>query len=101
MITPEIEPTEMFVFTDPNLCTGCGLCGEHAPNVFKLSDQIGCSVVHLAGVETWYGDLSGRNVSGDDLEQVKYAAAECPGEIIWLDSELANPDLIKYGPREL
>lgn len=59
----------MPITVDADLCTGCGLCEETCPNIFKVSDE-GTAIP------------SNPNPEGDDLECAKRAAEECPVEAI-------------------
>jgi len=60
----------MPVQVDVDLCTGCGLCEETCPAVFKLDEDEGvCRAVNA-------------NPEGEDLECAKQAAEECPVEAI-------------------
>jgi ferredoxin len=60
----------MPVLVDADLCTGCGLCEETCPTIFKLDEDAGVCAVLIASPE------------GDDLECAKQAAEECPVEAI-------------------
>jgi len=60
----------MPVQIDADLCTGCGLCEETCPTVFKLDEGEGvCRVINP-------------NPEGEDLECAKQGAEECPVEAI-------------------
>ena len=52
---------------DADLCTGCELCIDIAPNTFELDDEGVCTVV---------------NPEGDDAETVQEAIDSCPVEAI-------------------
>jgi len=62
----------MKIKIDADLCTGCGLCSDSIPEVFKLSDD------DIAEV-----------ISGDIPQQhedaVKEAAEDCPAESIIIE----------------
>ncbi len=54
---------------DPDLCTGCGLCPDIAPDVFELNDD-DIAVVTVA------------TVPADSEDDCKEAADSCPVEAI-------------------
>jgi ferredoxin len=60
----------MPVQIDVDLCTGCGLCEETCPTIFKLDDDEGVAKAVNA------------NPEGEDLECAKRASEECPVEAI-------------------
>jgi ferredoxin len=60
----------MPVQIDVDLCTGCGLCEETCPDVFKLDEGEGVAKC-LNPAPT-----------GEDLECAKRASEECPVEAI-------------------
>lgn len=58
----------MKVKIDPDLCTGCALCSDSVPEVFKMGDDI--------------AEVITPNVSADQEDAVKEAAEDCPAEAI-------------------
>ncbi len=60
----------MPVQVDGDLCTGCGLCEETCPSVFKLDEDEGVA------------RPVNPNPEGEDLDCAKRAAEECPVEAI-------------------
>jgi len=52
---------------DPDLCTGCGLCVDIAPNTFELNDEGISEVI---------------DPEGDDEETIQEAIDSCPAEAI-------------------
>jgi ferredoxin len=62
------EGVVMKVRIDPDLCTGCGLCTDSVPEVFKMGDDI--AEVIQADVPANLGSA------------VKEAADDCPAEAI-------------------
>ncbi len=61
----------MKVRIDEELCTGCGLCEETAPEVFELVDDIAV--------------VKGTELKEALIEQVKEAADDCPAEAIIIE----------------
>ena len=64
----------MKVVIDEDACTGCGLCEETCPEVFKLNDdQIATAIVD--------------EIPADALESAEEAAENCPVEAIKLEED--------------
>lgn len=61
----------MKVRIDEELCTGCGLCEETAPEVFELVDDKAI--------------VKGTEIKEALIEQVKEAADDCPAEAIIIE----------------
>lgn len=61
----------MKVRIDEELCTGCGLCEETAPEVFELVDDKAI--------------VKGTEIKDALIEQVKEAADDCPAEAIIIE----------------
>ncbi|MEN6320276.1 MAG: ferredoxin [Syntrophaceae bacterium] len=61
----------MKVRIDEELCTGCGLCEETAPEVFELVDDKAV--------------VKGTEIKEDLIEKVKEAADDCPAEAIIIE----------------
>jgi ferredoxin len=77
----------MQVWIDQDLCTGDGLCEQICPEVFRL-DGDGLSYVYDdAGSRTGGVHDPGRfvTVAADLADDVLDAAAECPGECIFIE----------------
>jgi ferredoxin len=53
---------------DPNLCTGCELCPDIAPEVFRMQDDVAVAYVDV--------------VPADAEDSAKEAAESCPVEAI-------------------
>jgi ferredoxin len=91
-----VEPGELRVWVDQDLCTGDGLCVQYAPEVFEFD------VDGLAYVKDGDGALQLSPGSRVDVPQrlrldVIDAAKECPGDCIHVlrasDAvEIAGPD---------
>ena len=60
----------MKVIIDEDLCTGCGLCEETCPDVFKMDDEKDVAVV----AKTEYDEY--------DQECIQEAVESCPSEAI-------------------
>lgn len=58
----------MKVRIDADLCTGCGLCEDSVPEVFKMADDIAEVIVS--------------EVPADKESAVQEAADDCPAEAI-------------------
>ena len=58
----------MKVRIDPDLCTGCGLCSDSLPDVFKMADDI--------------AEVITPSVHANLEKAVKEAAEDCPAEAI-------------------
>lgn len=84
---------ELGVWIDQDLCTGDGLCTDHAPEVFTILED---GIAYC--LETGVGGFGGVKVFNDpggsaELARVPTnreadviaAAAECPGECIFIE----------------
>ncbi len=78
----------MRVWIDQDLCTGDGLCTDHAPEVFTLLED-GIAYVVESGVvlNDPGGSGSLAAVPPGRLQAVVHAALDCPGECIFLEGE--------------
>ncbi len=76
------------MWIDQDLCTGDGLCTDHAPDVFTLLED-GIAYVAQAGVVL--NDPGGSGslalVPPAGLQAVVHAALDCPGECIFLEGD--------------
>ena len=61
----------MTVRIDPELCTGCALCTDSLPEVFRMGNDV-AEVINAA-------------VSPGQEKAVKDAAADCPAEAIFVE----------------
>jgi len=58
----------MKVRIDPDLCTGCALCTDSVPEVFRMGTEV--------------AEVINAQVSADLEKAVSDAAADCPAEAI-------------------
>jgi len=61
----------MKAVVDKETCTGCGLCEETCPQVFKINDNI--------------AEVIGPRVPPDAMDCAQQAAEECPVEAIIIE----------------
>lgn len=82
----------MKVWIDQDLCTGDGLCTDHAPEVFTLLED-GIAYVKEGGavLNDPGGARSLARVRGLREGDVAAAAADCPGECIFIEWPSAPP----------
>jgi ferredoxin len=74
------------VWIDQDLCTGDGLCTDHAPSVFTLlEDGIAYVVEDGQVLHDPGGPSQLAVVSPAHEDDVIHAAAECPGECIFIE----------------
>jgi ferredoxin len=81
---------QLGVWIDQDLCTGDGLCTDHAPEVFTiLEDGIAyCLETGPYGVKVFNdpgGSAELARVQPSQEAEVIAAAAECPGECIFIE----------------
>jgi len=76
----------MKVWIDQDLCTGDGLCTDHAPDVFTLLED-GIAYVKEAGhvLNDPGSSASLASVPGRLEHAVVQAADDCPGECIFIE----------------
>jgi ferredoxin len=76
------------VWIDQDLCTGDGLCTDHAPEVFTLLED-GIAYVKQTGrvLNDPGGSGSLAVVPGRLMQAVVHAAEDCPGECIFIEME--------------
>lgn len=76
----------MRVWIDQDLCTGDGLCVDHAPDVFTLLDDGIAYVVEAGHVLNDPGGSGSLAMVSPRLERSVVEAAEvCPGECIFIE----------------
>jgi ferredoxin len=61
----------MTVRIDPELCTGCALCTDSVPDVFRMGNDV--------------AEVINATVAPDKEKIVKDAAADCPAEAIFVE----------------
>ena len=76
----------MRVWIDQDLCTGDGLCEDHAPDVFTLLED---GIAYVKESDLVLNDPGGSQslafVPERLYQQVVDAAEECPGECIFIE----------------
>jgi len=74
------------VWIDQDLCTGDGLCTDHAPDVFMLLED-GIAYVKHEGrpLNDPGGAASLAPVGPSRAQAVVHAAEDCPGECIFVE----------------
>ncbi len=78
----------MKVWIDQDLCTGDGLCTDHAPQVFVLLEDGIAYVKEGASVYNDPGMAEGLAAVPDALSvDVVHAAEDCPGECIFIEDD--------------
>ena len=79
----------MRVWIDQDLCTGDGLCTDHAPDVFTLlEDGIAYVKEHGRVLNDPGGASSLARVPVPLSRSVVHAAEDCPGECIFVEVEV-------------
>jgi ferredoxin len=86
----KMEPTDMKVWIDQDLCTGDGLCEEIAPDVFTLLDD---GLAYVVEGDKIFAKAKGNpegaeglaEFSDKMLDAVVESAEECPGECIYIE----------------
>ncbi len=77
---------ELRVWIDQDLCTGDGICTDHAPSVFTILED---GIAYCKEGDKVFNDPGGSAelaVVPQSVEQdVIDAAAECPGECIFIE----------------
>jgi ferredoxin len=79
------------VWIDQDLCTGDGLCTDHAPAVFTLLEDGIAYVKDHGHVQNDPGGAAGLARVPHHLEaDVVAAADDCPGECIFIEMPIAR-----------
>ncbi len=86
---------QLRVWIDQDLCTGDGICTDHAPAVFMiLEDGIAYCQEDGRPLNDPGGAAQMALVAVSDEDRVVHAAADCPGECIFIELEaLDGPNL--------
>ncbi len=88
---PDGLQAELGVWIDQDLCTGDGLCTDHAPAVFAILED---GIAYCLEGDKVFNDPGGSaelaKVPVPMEADVIAAAAECPGECIFIEFE--EPD---------
>jgi ferredoxin len=81
-----LRTAQLKVWIDQDLCTGDGLCTDHAPAVFAILED---GIAYCLEGEKVFNDPGGSSelavVSPEYEGAVIGAAAECPGECIFIE----------------
>ncbi len=78
----------LLVWIDQDLCTGDGICTDHAPEVFRILEDGIAYVVEEGQVLNDPGGSGSLAVVAPPSEKaVIDSAAECPGECIFIEFE--------------
>ena len=76
----------MRVWIDQDLCTGDGLCEDHAPDVFCLLED---GIAYVKEGDKIFNSPGGAeglaNIPDGMLDAVVESAEECPGECIFIE----------------
>ena len=76
------------MWIDQDLCTGDGLCTDHAPQVFVLLED---GIAYVKEAERIYNDPGMAEGLADVPEalfvDVVHAAEDCPGECIFIEDD--------------
>ncbi len=85
---------QLGVWIDQDLCTGDGLCTDHAPEVFVLLED---GIAYCADGGQVLNDPGGAaqlaRVPANREQAIIDAAAECPGECIFVEFLDLDPEL--------
>jgi ferredoxin len=82
------------VWIDQDLCTGDGLCTDHAPEVFTLlEDGIAYVKQHGRVLNDPGGSGSLALVPASLNQAATHAAMDCPGECIFIEIERELPSV--------
>ncbi|MGB5757288.1 MAG: ferredoxin [Acidimicrobiales bacterium] len=89
-----VHQAELRVWIDQDLCTGDGICTDHAPSVFTILED---GIAYCREGDKLFNDPGGsaelavvpRSAEVDVID----AAADCPGECIFIEfTELSDKE---------
>ncbi len=69
------------------MCSGCGRCVKHAPDLFGHADD---GLVRVRIGETLLNIMEEAPVPKDREHAAVLAAEDCPGEVIYIDSHVVR-----------
>lgn len=75
---------------DPNLCIGAAACVTVSPSTFQLNDENKADVLGEDGEQEARVYEREREVTHEQLEEIKLAAESCPVRAIFLYDEDGN-----------
>ena len=89
-----LAEAELRVWIDQDLCTGDGICTDHAPEVFRILED---GIAYCVEGDKVFNDPGGSaelaRVPRHKEKDVVDAAAECPGECIFIEfAEAPEPE---------
>jgi len=88
------EAPRIQVWIDQDLCTGDGICTDHAPEVFTILED---GIAYCMEGDKLFNDPGGAaelaHVPTHSEAGVIAAAAECPGECIFIEVDDNSPAL--------
>lgn len=83
---PPVLGGRLRVWIDQDLCTGDGICTDHAPSVFTILED---GIAYCRDADRTLNDPGGAAqlalVPVADEARVVHAAGECPGECIFVE----------------
>ncbi|MFT7597465.1 MAG: ferredoxin [Acidimicrobiales bacterium] len=85
-LVPASADSRVLVWIDQDLCTGDGICTDHAPEVFTILED---GIAYCRQGDRTFNDPGGAAelavVPGFREVEAIAAAAECPGECIFIE----------------
>ena len=89
--SPRARLGPVHVWIDQDLCTGDGLCTDHAPEIFVILED---GIAYVRDGMDIGNDPGGSGsmvpVAPDYQERVIHAADDCPGECIFIELDEAE-----------
>jgi len=88
----------MRVWIDQDLCTGDGLCVDHCPDAFALLEDGIAYVVESGQTQNDPGGSGSlAHVGRRNVADVIHAAESCPGECIFIESDVPIAEVAGLG----